>query len=253
VEQAPSTTRSQEAPSTRVAPSPTQDLEEKGDEAPGSSDSGQPRERAPGAALATAQSRGPEALEALLKQYPRDGKILEALMLAHASRAETLVRSVQTISRLLEVEPEFASDPDVLFILKKGLLGRGEVHAIAFETAMNQMGVEGGELVYQLLNENPKQRDRLKNVLFELRKAGQVSPATAVAYDLRYTTSCRGRLTHLERAEKDGDLRSVNQLQALSTAPKRCGWGKKCQPLCPVEAKRFRQSIDVIQARLDGR
>lgn len=207
------------------------------------------RERAPVAQLATAKSGGPETLEQLLLQYPRDGKILEALVLAHASRADTLDLAVKAISKLFEVEPEFTSDPDVLFILKKGLLAQGDPYASAFEVVRNRMGTEGGEVVFEMLTEHPKQQDRLKKVFFELRKAARVTPATAIAYDLRYEKSCHGRLALLERAETHGDARSVQQLQALSTAPKRCGWGRKCQPPCPIEAKRFRESIEVIQNR----
>jgi hypothetical protein len=197
-----------------------------------------------------ARSRGPEDLEQLLLKYPRDGKILQALVLAHASRADTLDHSIEAIARLFEVEPEFATDSDVLFILKKGLLAPGKVQTIAFDIVKTHMGTDGGELVYQLLSEHPNQQVRLKNVFFELRKANQVSAATAVGYDLRYATSCRGRLTHLERAEKEGDQRSLQQLMALGTAPKRCGWGRKCQAPCPVEAKRFREAAEVIRARL---
>jgi hypothetical protein len=216
-----------------------------------SEESSEARARAPAGELALAQSKGPEALERLLGIYPTDGKILEALVLAHASRADTLAHSVGAIARLFQVEPELAQAPDVLFILKKGLLARGEAHQIAFETVQKSMGQEGGELVYQLLNEQPKQADRLKKIFFELRKSNQVTPATAIAFDLRYATSCRGRVALLSRAERDGDARSVHQLQALSIAPKRCGWGKKCQPVCPAEASAFKDSVDVISARLD--
>lgn len=209
------------------------------------------RSRAPAGALALAQSKGAEELENLLKDYPRDGRILQALVLAHASRADTLDRSVDAIARLFEVEPELASASDVLFILRKGLLGRGEPHKIAFEVVRSKMGTGGGELVYQLLNEQPKQADRLKKIFFELRKADNVTPATAIAFDLRYATSCRGRVALLARAERDGDVRSVHQLQALSVAPKRCGWGRKCQPLCPAEAASFKSSIEIISARLE--
>ena len=212
----------------------------------------EPRERAPAGERAMAQSKGAEALEHLLEKYPRDGKILEALVLAHASRADTLALSIGAISRLFAVEPELARTADMIFILKKGLLARGEAYKVAFDVVHNRMGQEAGELVYQILNEQPKQADRLKKIFFELRKVDKVMPATAIAFDLRYATSCHGRVALLSRAERDGDARSVHQLQALSTAPKRCGWGRKCQPVCPAEANSFKASIDVISARLDA-
>lgn len=252
-EEETSSTVATEKPPADSPQGPTAKVARAGDEkARATSKPSESRERAPAGELAMARSKGPEALEQLLEEYPRDGKILEALVLAHASRADTLARSVGAISRLFQVEPELASAADMFFILKKGLLGHGEAHKIAFDVVQNKMGTEGGELVYQLLNEQPKQADRLKKVFFELRKVDKVTPATAIAFDLRYATSCRGRVALLTRAERDGDQRSVHQLQALSTAPKRCGWGRKCHPVCPAEAKSFQESIAVISARLDG-
>ncbi len=209
-----------------------------------------PRKRAPAQELAAAQSRGPEELERLSEQYPRDGKVLVALVLAHASRADTLNLSLRAISRLFVVEPEFATTSDVLFILKKGLLSQGETHSIAFDVVKNRMGEAGGELVYQMLSDHPKQQTRLKNVFFELRKADQVSAATSIAYDLRYAPSCHARLALLGRAEKDGDQRSEQLLLGLSTVPKSCSWYRKCQAQCPSEAARFRESVDALRSRL---
>ncbi len=208
------------------------------------------RTRAPVRELAAAQSRGPEELERLLEQYPRDGKVLVALVLAHASRADTLNLSLATISRLFVVEPDFATTSDVLFILKKGLLSQGETHSIAFDVVKNRMGEAGGDLVYQMLSEHPKQQTRLKNVFFELRKAEKVSAATSIAYDLRYAPSCHARLGLLGRVEKDGDERSEQLLLGLSTVPKSCSWYRKCQAQCPAEAVRFRESVDVLRSRL---
>lgn len=209
-----------------------------------------PRERAPSRELATAQSLGPKGLEQLLEKYPQDGKILVSLVLAHASRAETLDLSLRAIARLMEVEPEFSRTSDVLFILKKGLLSRGETHAIALEVLEKHMGEAAGDLIYGMLTEHPKQQARLKKLFLKLRTTKQVSLATSIAYDLRYAPSCHARLALLSRAENEGDQRSVQLLLGLSAVPKSCSWYRKCRAQCPAEAKQFRKSMAAIRARL---
>lgn len=201
--------------------------------------------------LAIAVHDGPEALEALHKQYPKDSKVLKALVLAHASRADTLDQSLRAIGKLLDVDPRANQDADVLFILKKALLLKGKPYAAAASAVRNKMGMEGAELLYQLMSEHPEHRARLKDLFQELRKTKRAEPSVLVAYDLRYASSCQARLPLLERAEQDGDLRSLHQLQALSTAPKRCGWGRTCYPPCKAEAERFRKSAKVIAKRLE--
>lgn len=210
-----------------------------------------PHELAPKDDLDIAIHDGPEALEALKEKYPRDAKILKALVLAYASRADTLTRSLETISDLLQLDPTANKDSDVVFILKKGLLLKGKPYAAAASAVRNHMGTEGAELLYQLMSERPEHRARLKELFQELRKTKRAAPNVLIAYDLRYAPSCQARGPLLERAEQDGDIRSLHQLQALSTAPKKCGWGRTCYPPCKAEAERFRKSAKVIARRLE--
>lgn len=200
--------------------------------------------------LAIATEDGAEALEALSKKYPRDSAVLKALVLAHASRADTLERSVQAIGRLLDVEPGLNKDVDVRFILSKALRSKGKTSNAAFVVLKKHMGTEGAELLYEVMSEHPEQRKRLTPKFHELRKAKRATEEVLVAYDLKYATSCQARLQFLDRAEKHGDTRSLHQLQALSTAPRRCGWGRTCYPPCRAEAKAFARSATKISERL---
>jgi serine/threonine protein kinase len=206
---------------------------------------------APKEELAVAAEDGASALEALRERYPTDPKVLKALVFSHASRADTLDKAAEVIGSLLEVEPNSNRDPEVVFILKRALLAPGSAHRQAARAVTTKMGTEGAELLYQLMSEHPEQRNRLKDLFHELRRAKLASAEVSIAYDLRYASSCQSRLALLDRAEKYGDLRSLHQLQALSTAPKRCGWGRTCHPPCRAEAERFRQSVKVITRRLN--
>ncbi len=201
-------------------------------------------------ALAVAVEEGPEALAELAKEFPQDVKVQKALVLAWASRADTLDRSAEAIARLLDVDDASQEDADVLFILKKALRSQGRAFQVAAAAIKNQLGPAGAEVVFQVMSEHPEQRTRLKGLFQELRQAEKASQEVLVAYDLRYASSCKARLEFLERAELHGDTRSLVQLKALSTAPKRCGWGRTCYPPCRAEAERFQRSAEVIRKRL---
>lgn len=202
--------------------------------------------------LSIAREDGAEALEILSKKYPHDSAVLKALVLAHASRADTLDRSAQAIARLLDVERGYIDDVDVRFILDKALLSKGKAFKAAFIVIKQHMGRGGAELLYEIMSEHPEVRQALKPKFEELRSTNLASDGVLIAYDLKYARTCEARLQLLERAEKYGDRRSLLQLQALSTPPKRCGWGRTCYAPCNAEAKRFQRSIKKINERLSG-
>ncbi len=208
-------------------------------------------EPAPEEELAIAKEEGADALEILAKKHPDDSKLLKALVMAHASRADTLVRSVKTISHLLEVDPSYKEDSEVAFILRKALLSRSKAHGAAATVVTERLADEGAEFMYELMADNPKQVSRLRGIFQTLRKQKNASPRVLIAYDLRYAGSCKARLPLLSRAEKYGDKRSLQQLLGLATAPKRCGWGRTCYPPCRSEAAAFRKSARIIERRLD--
>ena len=59
--------------------------------------------------------------------------------------------------------------------------------------------------------------------------------------------------TAKQRAEEFGDKRSMRQLLALSTKPRRCGgFSRDCSAPCQAEAKRFQRSAQRIGDRLAG-
>jgi serine/threonine-protein kinase len=210
-------------------------------------------ERAPAQELAEAASKGVDGLLPLAERFPRDPAVLKPLVLAFASRATGLADAMAVTKRLLQVAPEESRDQDLRFLVKKGAASPGEASRLAFELMSTQMGSTGPDLLYELYIGSPKASKRAQELL-ELDAIKQkASPALLVAYDLRKTDSCAGRVKFLARAAELGDDRSVAVLAPLSVGSKKgCGKWKRqpCQPACPAEAPRYSETVARINSRL---
>lgn len=210
-------------------------------------------ERAPGQELAEAVSKGVEGLLPLAERFPRDPAVLKPLVLAFASRATGLADAMEITRRLLQVAPEESRDPDLRYLVKKGAATPGEASRLAFDLMTQHMGSTGPDLLYELYIGNPKVSKRAQALLESEAVKQKASPALLVAYDLRKTESCSGRVKYLARAAELGDERSVAVLAPLSAGAKKgCGKNKRqaCPPACPAEAQRYNETIARINARL---
>jgi hypothetical protein len=212
---------------------------------------GADHERAADDALAAAIAEGPDALKSLSRRYPDDPEVLRALVLAYASRANTLVEAVETAKRLLKVAPEQRRDSDIRYIISKAAQGKGKASEKAFSVLRDHMGSAGADLLYDLMLRKPTLASRAGAALILMRKRKQFSSALAIAYDLRYAPSCKSRLPLLARAEKLGDERSITVLAGLTRKSPKCGKRKRalCKAQCEQEAKQFIKTIERITLR----
>jgi serine/threonine-protein kinase len=210
-------------------------------------------ERAPAQELADAASKGVDGLLPLAERFPQDPAVLKPLVLAFASRATGLADAMAVTKRLLQVAPEESRDQDLRFLVKKGAASPGEASRLAFELMSTQMGSTGPDLLYELYIGSPKASKRAQELLDIDAIKQKASPALLVAYELRKTESCAGRLKFLARAAELGDERSVAVLAPLSVGSKKgCGKWKRqpCPPACPAEAQRYSETVARINARL---
>ena len=208
-------------------------------------------ERAPDDALAAAIAEGPDSLKTLAQRYPEDPEVLRALVLAYASRANTLVDAIQTAKRLLKVAPEQRQDPDIRYIISKAAQGKKKVSKVAFSVLRDHMGSAGADLLYDLMLRRPAFASRASAALIQMRKRSQFSSALAIAYDLRFARSCKSRLRLLPRAEKLGDDRSITVLAGLARKSPKCRKRNRalCKAQCEQEAKQFLETIERITLR----
>jgi serine/threonine-protein kinase len=210
------------------------------------------QQRAPIDELVSAVAEGTDGLRVLSERYPRDPAVLKALMLAFASKQDRLIEAVEAARRLLLIAPETQDDAELHYIVSRAADDRGTTSELAFVVMSQHMGKAGADLLYDLMLRRPELDTRAKIALESLRRSSQVSPALAIAYDLRFAPSCASRVGLLPRAQDFGDERSVNQLTALSRKPVGCRKTSRrtCKARCADEARAFIETARKIYARL---
>jgi len=206
--------------------------------------------QAPSAALVAAVAEGADGLRVLSEQYPRDPAVLKALVLAFASRSETLLEAMEATRRLLLVAPEKQADADLRYIVSRAANDRRKASELAFVVMSQQMGKAGADLLYELMLRRPELETRAKIALESLRGNRQVSPALAIAYDLRFALSCASRVSLLPRAREYGDERSAQVLGNLIRRPVGCRKTRRnpCRSRCSEQFYEFSDAIRQIRA-----
>jgi hypothetical protein len=202
--------------------------------------------------LVQAVAEGADGLRVLSERYPRDRAVLKALVLAFATKSDTVIEAVEATRRLLMIAPEEQDDGDIRYIVSRAADEKGKASELAFVVMSQHMGKAGADLLYDLMLRRPEQQTRAKIALESLRRGSQFSPALAIAYDLRSAPSCASRLGLLPRAREHGDERSAQQLLALSRRPTGCRKTKyrPCRARCAQEWKAFTDSAREIYARI---
>jgi serine/threonine protein kinase len=210
---------------------------------------------APDAELVAAVAEGADGLRVLSERYPRDTAVLKALVLAFASKSETLIEAVEATRRLLSIAPDERVDADLRYIVMRAANDKGKASELAFVVMSQHMGKAGADLLYDLMLQRPELETRAKIALESSRRASQFSPALAIAYDLRFAPSCASRLGLLPRAQEFGDERSAQQLINLSRRPPNCKKTKTrlCRSKCADESRHFIDTARKIYARLSAR
>jgi hypothetical protein len=210
------------------------------------------QQQAPSDALIAAVAEGTDGLRVLSERYPRDPEVLKALVLAFASKSDTLIEAIESTRRLLLIAPDEQADTDLRYIVSRAANDKGKASELAFAVMSQHMGKAGAELLYELMLQRPELETRAKIALETLRRASQFSPALAIAYDLRFAPSCASRVGLLPRAQEFGDERSAQQLVSLSRRPPNCKKTSRrtCRSRCPDESKAFLDTARRIYGRL---
>ena len=209
-------------------------------------------QHAPSEALVNAVAEGTDGLRVLSERYPRDPAVLKALMLAFASKADTRIEAVETARRLLLIAPDKQDDADLRFVVARASDEKGKSSELAIVVMSQHMGKAGADLLYDLMLRRPELETRAKIALESLRRSSQFSPALAIAYDLRFASSCASRLGLLPRARELGDERSAQQLLALARRPVGCKKTRlrPCRARCGDQAKVFSETARHINGRI---
>jgi tRNA A-37 threonylcarbamoyl transferase component Bud32 len=250
----PANTAAEPAPSPVPVPEVPAPEEPSAKLEPGENDPAQSNDTAqalaPRAALVAAVAEGADGLRVLSEQYPRDPAVLKALVLAFASKSETLIEAMESTRRLLLVAPEKQADADLRYIVSRAANDRGKASELAFVVMSQHMGKAGADLLYELMLRRPELETRAKIALESLRGSSQVSPALAIAYDLRFALSCASRVSLLPRAREYGDERSAQVLASLIRRPPGCRKTRRnpCRSRCSQQFFEFSAAIREIRS-----
>lgn len=204
------------------------------------------------AELSSAIAAGASALEQLAERYPENPQVLRALVMAHGSRAATLSQAMQAMRRLFGADPESIEDKDLQVMISRTSAMTPPASELAYQLMAEHMGTAGTDLLYKLSLGKNSQRQSTLRYLAKSETRKNFSSALAIAFDLRNSSSCKARLPLLKRAEEHGDVRSIQVLSSLANGTDNgCGNKKRkpCKPPCPIQAERFRQSIEIISRR----
>jgi hypothetical protein len=157
---------------------------------------------------------GPEAIEELVQQFPRDPELLEVLGRSYLE-ANAATEAVSAYRSLLAVDPAALDDPLVSENIE--LLCKTEPSsAAAFAMLESHGGSRGAELLYGLAYESKAEKKYQLRAEYALRKQvvrRRGSPALQIALDLREPAPCERKLLH--RARDEGDRRSLVVLRPL--------------------------------------
>ncbi len=210
------------------------------------------RWRASTGELRAAVARGPDALTELSGRYPSDPDVLHALLLSHASRKGELPAAVEAIGRLSRAAPARRTHPDVRQVLARAVRRGGPESRAALGVMSSQMGSDGPDLLYDMLGRKDLAR-RAAEALSSREARAHFTPQLSIAYDLRFADSCQQRLPLLDRAIREGDMRSLRELSRLVRRPRGCRRGSRsraCRSRCHSHETPLRQAMAELSKRL---
>jgi hypothetical protein len=176
-------------------------------------------------ALAAATGQGAAALEELSTRFPEDSAVWRALMRADV-KDKRGADAMRAVARLVATNERAVDDEEVWDAVTSSALTPGESSDAAFGLMETGMGSKGPDLLYELTQIKgvpPRIAARAKQSLVKADVKAKMSPALAVALDMRNTTGCEGKRALLSRVKEQGDARVLGSLRAL-LAPRGCGF-----------------------------
>jgi hypothetical protein len=156
--------------------------------------------------------------------------------------------AVGDIDALMTTEPSTAEDRDIRNLIvdlaMRIMVGAGPEVEQLFNVVTQKMGTHGGDILFELVTTRGGSRAarRADELLKDPAVFARGSPAMRIAYELR-TASCDKKPELFERAQADGDGRTLGQLQQLNQD---CYRGQCCMRNDP----KLKEAIAVLRARL---
>jgi serine/threonine-protein kinase len=183
---------------------------------------------APNDRVKAAAALGPEALEALVKEYPEDTKLLGKLAVAYYAQGRA-PDALRTVRALVTSDPTAANDDDIVqLVTTTAAKGKGNDDDDAFALLEGSFGEHGVDALIEMTAKGPGRevrdlRARAAKSLAKPEVRAHASASAGILLDLKTATSCPAKHDLLARAKESGDARIMPTLKSLKST-RGCGF-----------------------------
>jgi hypothetical protein len=180
---------------------------------------------APADVLAAATTQGTAALEELVTRYGDDPAVWRALVRAY-TKDRRGADAVRAVGKLVGLNERAADDDEVFDAISAAAQGPAESADAAFAMMESGLGSKGPDILYDLSTTKgltPKAVARVKQAIAKAEVKSRMSPALAIALEMKNATGCEAKRALLGRAKDQGDARVLGTLRTY-LAPRGCGF-----------------------------
>jgi eukaryotic-like serine/threonine-protein kinase len=175
---------------------------------------------APADRVKAAVALGPEALEALAKEFPEDPSLQKELALAYSASGKS-VEAMRAVRALLAADPSAAGDDAVAeLVASTAAKAHGDADDEAFAILEGPLGERGVDVLIELTakgagKEIRELRARATKSLAKPEVRAHASPAASVLLDMKAAQSCGAKRELMPRLKESGDARVLPYLKGL--------------------------------------
>ncbi len=183
---------------------------------------------APAERVKSAVALGPDALEALVKEFPEDTTLLGKLAVAYQAHGRA-ADALRTVRALLAADPSAANDDSIVqLVTTTAAKGKGDDDDAAFALLEGPFGESGVDALIDLTAKGPGReirdlRARAAKSLAKPEVRARASAAAGVLLDLNAAHLCPAKRELLARAQEVGDARILPALKSLKST-RGCGF-----------------------------
>ncbi|HSO33498.1 MAG TPA: protein kinase [Labilithrix sp.] len=211
---------------------------------------------APAERVKAAEALGPDAIEALVKEFPQDAALPAKLAVAYQSQGRT-ADALRTVRALVTASPAAATDDELLQLVTiTAAKGKGDDDDEAFALLEGPFGERGVDALVELTTAKAATRAvaerlhaRAARSLAKPEVRAHATPAVSVLLDVKAAPTCVAKRELLPRAKEIGDARMAPLLKSFK-ATRGCGFlGRAdCFP-CLRREPALDEAIEAVEAR----
>ena len=212
---------------------------------------------APPDRVEAAVALGPEALEALAKEFPEDTSLRHKLAIAYQAQGKT-TDALRNVRALLVANPAAATDDDIVqLVTTAAAKPQGTDDDEAFALLEGPLGERGVDSLIELsaraagreVRDARDVRVRATKSLAKPEVRAHASQAAAILLDFKAATACTAKYDLLGRAKDQGDGRLLPSLKQIKQSRGRGGFFSRDPYPCMRKDTALDDAITAVEAR----